>query len=98
MDPLIQLRMCELLAVSTEAANYIHDQTRKRRVPIPSDSVSNRISPAEDAAMEIIVSANTDLTQLGAVEKSLYASPSARAKVCFDDELQVEALLDDGRN
>src|SRR5438046_826317 len=96
MDAPIQLRMCELLAVSTEVANYIHDQTRKRRVPIPPDSVSNRISPTEDAAMEIIVSANTDLTQLGAVEKSLYACPSARAKVCLDDELQVEALLDDG--
>ena len=96
MDAPIQLRMCELLAVSTEVANYIHDQTRKRRVPIPSDSVSNRISPAEDAATEIIVSANADLTQLGAVEKSLYACPSARAKVCLDDELQVEALLDDG--
>ena len=95
MDAPIQLRMCELLAVSTEVANYIHDQTRKRRVPIPSDGISNRISPAEDST-EDIVSVNADLTQLSAVGKSLYACPSARAKVCLDDKLEVEALLDDG--
>ena len=95
MDAPIQLRMCELLAVSTEVANYIRDQTRKRRVSIPSDGISNRISPAEDST-EDIVSVNADLTQLSAVGKSLYACPSARAKVCLDDKLEVEALLDDG--
>jgi len=34
MEAPIQLRMCELLAVSTEVANYIHDQTRRRRIPL----------------------------------------------------------------
>ena len=29
MDVLIQLRICELLAVSSEVSNYIHNQTRK---------------------------------------------------------------------
>ena len=95
MDAPIQLKMCELLAVSAEVSNYIHDQTRKRRVPIAnSDGISNRISPAEYSTED--VSANANLTQSSATGKSLYACPSARAKVCLNDELQVESLLDDG--
>ena len=94
MDAPIQLKMCELLAVSAEVSNYIHDQTRKRRVPIVSDGISSRISPADDSTKD--VSANENLTQSSAAGKSLYACPSARAKVCLNDELQVESLLDDG--
>ena len=87
MNALIQLRMCELLAVSTEVSNYIHDQTRKRRVPIMNES--------SDPPSANVVSADSMITQLSAVEKLLYACSSARIKVSLDEEVQMNALLDD---
>ena len=60
---------------------YLHDQTRKRRVPLGEVSSAS----AEDN----VISADSNLAQ---VDKSLYAVPSPRAKVVLDEELQVEAL------
>jgi hypothetical protein len=85
MEANVQLRMCELLAVSPGVVTYFHDQTRKRRVPLGEVSSAS----AEDN----VISADSNLAQ---VDKSLYAVPSPRAKVVLDEELQVEALLDDG--
>jgi len=85
MEAPVQLRMCELLAVSPGVVTYLHDQTRKRRVPLGAVSSAS----AEDN----VISADSNLAQ---VDKSLYAVPSPRAKVVLDEELQVEALLDDG--
>ena len=58
-----------------------------------TESVSNAIS--EDR-MEDVVSADANFTQLLAIEESLYACPSAMAKACLNDKVQVEALFDDG--
>src|SRR5437016_12263646 len=35
MDTPVQLSMRQVMAVSPELAGYMHDQTRKRRIPIP---------------------------------------------------------------
>src|SRR5438045_2829469 len=93
MEAPIQLKMCELLAVSTEVSNYLHDQTRRKRIPITGSATNTILT--EDT-MEDAVSANTSLTPLSDVRKPLYACPSARTKVCLDDDIQVEGLLDDG--
>jgi hypothetical protein len=97
MEAPIQLKMCELLAVSTEVASYLHDQTRRKRIPV-TGGTTNAISTKDETEciMEDIVLADTNMAQLSTVEKPLYACPSARTKVCLDDDVQVEALLDDG--
>src|SRR5438045_1860340 len=97
MEAPIQLKMCELLAVSTEVANYLHDQTRRKRIPV-TGGTTNAVSTEDDmeSVMEDVVFADTNMAQLSAVGKPLYACPSARTKVCLDDDVQVEALLDDG--
>jgi len=92
MEAPIQLRMSELLAVSTDVSNFIHEQTRKKRIPI-TEAASQAMLKEN---MEDVVSADANLTQVSAVEKSLYACPSARTKACLDDKIEVEALLDDG--
>ena len=89
MEAPIQLKMCELLAVSSEVSNFIHDQTRRRRIPIMED-VNAIVAQQESTSVD----ANS--AQLSTIGKSLYACPSARAKVLLNDDLQVEALLDDG--
>ena len=80
MDTPIQLKMCELLAVSSEVSNYIHDQTRKWRVPIvPEPGIAaNRVAPAVEDSTQGVILANADSTAIG---KSLYACPSAHATV-----------------
>ena len=95
MDAPIQLRMCELLTVSSEVSNYIHEQMRKRRVSIVPESgiAANRIIPAMEDSTERVILANVDSA---AIAKSLYACPSAHATVSLNDKLQVKALLDDG--
>ena len=92
MEAPIQLRMSELLAVSTDVSNFIHEQTRKKRIPITEAASQAMLKEG----MEDVVSADANLTQVSAVEKSLYACPSARTKACLDDKVEVEALLDDG--
>ena len=90
MEAPIQLKMCELLAVSSEVSNFLHDQTRRRRIPIAEDV--NLVTVQEDA----VISVDSNAAQLSTIGKSLYACPSVRAKVLLNDDLQVEALLDDG--
>jgi len=92
MEAPIQLRMSELLAVSTDVSNFIHEQTRKKRIPITEAASQAMLKEG----MEDVGSADANLTQVSAVEKSLYACPSARTKACLDDKVEVEALLDDG--
>ena len=86
MDTPIQLRLRELFATSPDVATYIHEQTRKRRVPI-------EIAP-ETGDTNLIV-ANVRNSQYE-YEKSYYALPSGRAKVSVDGRLVVDAILDPG--
>jgi len=92
MDAPIQLRMCELLAVSTEVSNYIHEQTKRRRIPVGLD-VSSVQQQSDDSAS---ADASVNAVQLPRISKPVYACPSARTRVCLDDGVNVEGLLDDG--
>ena len=95
MEAPIQLKMCELLAVSSEVSNYVHDQTRKRRIPI-TDGTTNFIATETTEAETDVVTADSMASQLSAIDKPLYACPSGRTKVCLNEGVHVEALLDDG--
>jgi hypothetical protein len=94
MDAPIQLSIREILAVSNDVSNYIHDQTRKRRVPLETDSSASVTAVTingTDGTTDV-VSANVH----SAITTPLYACPSGRTKVYLDDEVPVSALLDDG--
>jgi hypothetical protein len=86
MNAAIMLTIKEFLAVSLEMANYIHDQTRRRRAPIDAGS------PVSSDTM----TANAQTTSLINLRKAYYALPSGRAAVVLDDQLKVRVLLDNG--
>ena len=98
MDTPVQLSIREILAVSGEVAGYLHDQTRKRRIPIegrpaaaPAPAPGTAVQ-ATTAAMSSIPSVNVNSVDT----KSYYALPSGHAKVTLDDQLSVNATLDNG--
>src|SRR5271170_7288816 len=86
MEAPIQLRMCELLAVSTEVANYIHDQTRQCRIPVYLNANAAQIRSVEGVSASV-TEAPVNVVQLPGISKPLYACPSARTKVFLDDEV-----------
>jgi hypothetical protein len=95
MEAPIQLRMCELLAVSPEVANLIHDQTRRRRIPVDLNANATQPQSADDVPIGV-TEASVNAVQTPGISKPLYACPSARTKVFLNDEVQAEGLLDDG--
>jgi hypothetical protein len=94
MDAPIQLSIQEILAVSNNVLNYIHNQTRKCQVPLETDS-----SATVTAVTTNGTNGTTDVISTNvhsAITKPLYACPSGRTKVYLDNEASVSALLDDG--
>jgi hypothetical protein len=87
MNTPVMLTIKEFLAVSPEMANYIHDQTRRRRSPIEESS-----SPSSST----VTTANAQTTSFIDFGKAYYALPSGRAAVVLDDQLKVRGLLDGG--
>ena len=85
MNTPVALTIKEFLAVSPEMANYIHDQTRRRRSPIDSDPASSGTTTAYAQA--------TSFSDLG---KAYYALPSGKASVVLNDQLKIPGLLDGG--
>jgi len=82
MQAPIQLRMCELLAVSTEVANYIHDQTRRRRIPLDLNTTAVQHDQSAGDVSTSITGASVNAVQSpSGINKPLYACPSARTKV-----------------
>ena len=95
MDTPVQLSIREILAVSGDVAGYLHDQTRKRRVPLDSTTSVAEIAitgSASSSSSSSIPTVNVSSSEL----KSYYALPSGRAKVTIDDRITVNALLDNG--
>jgi len=99
-DTPVQLSIREILAVSGDVAGYLHDQTRKRRVPL-----DNTMSTAEIVITDSVASSSSSsspsssipIANVGSSQvKSYYALPSGRAKVTIDDRVTINALLDNG--
>jgi hypothetical protein len=89
MDTPVQLSVREILAVSSEISGYLHDQTRKRRIPV--DNASPAVASNAGVGSQVI-----DVNVNSGHLKQLYACPSGRAKVTLDRELGVYSLLDNG--
>jgi hypothetical protein len=87
MNTPVQLTIKEFLAVSPEMANYIHDQTRRRRSAIEAESSFASSGP---------ITADTNTTTLFDIGKPFYALPSGRASVVLNDQVKVRGLLDGG--
>jgi hypothetical protein len=86
MNTPVMLTIKEFLAVSPEMANYIHDQTRRRRSPIEDSSPTS----------SHVTTVNAQTTSLMDIGKPFYALPSGKAAVVLDDQLKIRRLLDGG--
>jgi hypothetical protein len=89
MNTVVQLSIGEILAVSTDVSNYMHELTRRRRVPLPETQSTS------ESATATAITANVNEIY-GAALKPYYALPSGRARVLLDDEVQVASLMDEG--
>jgi hypothetical protein len=76
MNAPIQLTFREVLSISTDLAGYLHDQTRRRRIPIQESQAS-----ATTGTTTTTVSS----THLNEWEKSYYALPSGTAGATLGD-------------
>jgi hypothetical protein len=92
MDTPVQLSIREVMAVSSDVSSYLHDQTRKRRIPIDTPATV----PTATAINASVTTAATDADADTGYLKQLYACPSGRAKVTIDHAIEVNSLLDNG--
>jgi len=97
MDTIIPLPMRDIMAVAPELASYMHEQTRKRRVPIvpPDDTMASatidNTTPSDDKTIEAYSrSISTEFAT------PLYACASGKAPITIDRTIKLEALCDDG--
>ena len=88
MDTPVALTLREVFAASSEVSTYMHDQTRKRRMPIDPhlESMVMSTSAAPSFVPLIVTVNNTTLMPL-------YACPSGRANVLLDGHIKVNSLL-----
>ena len=59
MDTPVQLSMREILAVSSEVSSYLHDQTRKRRVPIDAPTTIPAVANTTDMSSSVLTPLST---------------------------------------
>jgi hypothetical protein len=91
MDTLVQLSVCEVLAVFSDVSGYLHDQTRKRCIPI--NTAPFAVPAVANSATVAGIEVNVNNVSIGYLKK-LYACYSGRAKVTLEHELDVYSLLD----
>ena len=90
MNISIQLSIHEIMTISSDIFNYLHDQTRKYRIPI---NILSIISITINAAIIIIIiNVNVNIDYL----KSFYTYLFGHAKVTIDHAIEVNSLLDNG--
>src|SRR5436305_10455299 len=100
MDTIIPLPLRDIVAVAPGIAGYMHEQTRKKRVPINDSTTAS--TEGEYHATQSDGDATTPKSEGYSRSVStefatpLYACASARAPVTIDKRLEAEALLDDG--
>jgi len=91
MNAPIMLSIKEFLAVSPEMSGYIHEQTRRKRIPVEdSSAMASAATSAPD------YEADVRAATIDTVSKPYYTIPSGHAMVVLDDKVRVESLLDDG--
>src|SRR5579859_2772581 len=90
LDTPVALPLSELLSVSGDLSTFIHEQTRKRRVPV--EQLRSQTVATVTTAPGIIRASINSISG----EASFYACPSGRVKATIDDTIKIEALLDSG--
>ena len=99
MDTIIPLPLRDIVAVAPGIAGYMHEQTRRKRVPINASTAN---AEGEYHATQSDGDATTPKSEAYSRSVStefatpLYACASAKAPVTIDKRLEAEALLDDG--
>jgi len=91
LDAPVQLTFREVLSVSNELAGYIHDQTRRKRIPLDTTQTKSSTAGTTSANHATVAS----VTQ-NEWEKTYYALPSGRAVATIAEKTRVSALLDTG--
>src|SRR5579862_9843367 len=98
MNTPVMLSIKEILAVSPEMGNYMHEQTRRKRVPVSDTNSDDADEIIEVASKATAVSESTatvsPVTSSGL--KPFYALPSGKAAVVLNEQVRTNALLDDG--
>jgi hypothetical protein len=91
MDTMVSLPLRNIVAVAPDVSNYIHEQTRKRRVPLQEEDESAMTTAVRSGEQShpASVSASQGL-------RTFYACPSPQAKVILEQEVKIQALLDPG--
>jgi hypothetical protein len=95
----VAIPLSELLSVSSDLSTFIHDQTRKRRVPVETPRAQTTIAATgAPGATSTTTQHLNNIAKVNSISggESLYACPSGRIKATIDGTLQVEALLDNG--
>jgi len=92
MDTPMQFSMRQIMAVAPEVAGYLHDQTRKRRIPVDATTTASAKTTTGNTESVSSPYVNVNSTQA----RTFYACPSGHAKVTIDQQLTVHALLDNG--
>ena len=87
MDSSIVLSLREALAVSSDLSSYLHQQTKKHRLPVTQAGQPNP-APVNTSGNATTASVNQST--------ALYAAPSSRAKAVIDGSVARWALLDHG--
>ena len=94
MDTPVQLSMRQVMAVAPDLAGYMHDQTRKRRIPVDATASSALAGIPPDLPRllpETAASINS-----AQINRTFYACPSGHAKATIDQQVKVKALMDNG--
>ena len=93
MNASVQLTIRDILAVSNDVSNYLHEQTRKKRIPLEAAGAAEGSQPDPVNAATTNAEVNQTTVQ---PPKTFYALPSGQAKVILNDEVSVVGTLDDG--
>src|SRR5579862_2516556 len=98
MNTPVMLSIKEILAVSPEMGNYMHEQTRRKRVPVSDTNSDDADEIIEVASKATAVSESTATVSLvtSSGPKPFYALPSGKAAVVLNEQVRTNALLDDG--
>ena len=93
MNTPVMLSIKEILAVSPEMGNYMHEQTRQKCIPVSEPNETSEAAARATAVSE--TDATVSLVTSNA-PKPYYALPSGKAAVVLNDHIRTNALLDDG--
>ena len=80
MDTPMQLSVRDILAVSSDVAGYLHNQTQKHQIPIATSTPASTATVSHVSSLPATANINNVTHEW---KKAYYALPSGRAKSTF---------------